>query len=105
MYAIRHGDQMRSTPSAGVLASAAEPRLGQALGCRLVDERGHEVVERYPLGLDALPVANGELARLDLLVADHEHVGGLRELRGADLLPDGLPALVHGGTQPECPQE
>src|SRR5918994_754033 len=54
MYAIRQGDQMRSTPSPGVLASAAEPRLGQAFGGRLAD---------------------------------------------------GLPALVHGGTQPERPQE
>src|SRR5215204_3341997 len=105
MYAIRQGDQMRSTPSPGVLASAAEPRLGQALGGRLVDERGREVVERHALGLDALPVAHGELARLDLLVPDHEHIGGLRELCGADLLPDSLSALVHGGTKPERPQE
>src|SRR6185436_2650103 len=105
MYAIRQGDQIRSTPSPGDLASAAEPRLGQALGGRLVDERGREVVERHALGLDALPIAHSELARLDLLVADHEHVGGLRELRGADLLADSLPALVHGGTQPDRPQE
>src|SRR6266545_6927814 len=104
MYAIRQGDQMRSTPSPGVLASAAEPRLGQTLGGRLVDERGREVVERHALGLDALPIPDGELARLDLLVADHEHVRSLRELRGADLLADRLAALVDRGAQPESTQ-
>src|SRR5918993_2638172 len=100
MYCMRHGLQRWS------IARSARPEIGlhEAPARGFLAERLEDPRERHALNLAARPVAHGVGAGLELLIAHHERVRHLHELRRPDLLADALLRVVDLGAQPGGPR-